>query len=283
MKIIKLFDRNHLRSSFLTFVVRKLLKRPFVFPDRNGFQFVILPEEHIFTLFYNGYLGYPEIGEQEFCKKVLKPGMTVFDVGANIGQFTMLFASLVGSSGKVVSFEPSDSTLRRLKANIALNGFNNIIVERAAANDRHGGMLNINIFPEGYSVWNTIGSPKMYSRDDPGRKIEPVRQEAVVSVRLDEYCRAQGIKSIDYLKIDVEGAELEALSGCSEMLRNGSIRYVQFEISQAMIEGMKRESSEVFRFLMDLGYTCYPITSAGTMGKPTEGTKEFFANFIAMR
>ena len=139
-------DVRHLKALLFTFILRRVIKKPIVFPDRNGFQFIIHPEEHIYSLFYRGYLGYPEIGEQEYCKKILRPGMTVFDVGANIGQFTMLFASLVAPAGKVYAFEPCTDTIGRLKANILLNGLKNVVFEQAAVYDIHGAQMKFNIF-----------------------------------------------------------------------------------------------------------------------------------------
>ena len=275
-------DSRHRLATLQTFVVRNLLKTPVIYSDRNSFQYIVFPEEHIYSLFYNGYLGYPEIVEQEFCKKILRPDMTVFDVGAHIGQFTLLFASLVGPSGRVFAFEPCESTVRRLKAHIALNGFSNVVAEQVVAHATHGGHVGLNIFPQGYSAWNTLGNPTMFSRGHPNQRVEPIDQEVVPTVTIDAYCQHLGIRHIDYLKIDVEGAELDALKGCSELLKQRAIRYIQFEVSQAMVEGMGRDSSDVFRFLIDFGYRCHPISESGDLLPPVMITDAFFANFIAM-
>lgn len=275
-------NRQHRRAALATFIVRKIVRKPIVLSDRNGFQYIVLPEEYIYSLFYDGYLGYPEIGEQEFCKKILQPGMTVFDIGAHIGQFTLLFASLVGPSGRVFAFEPCESTVRRLRAHVALNGFSNVVAEQAAVHAIHGGYVSLNIFSQGYSAWNTIGKPTMLSRDNPRRRVEPAGQEIVPTVTIDEYCGERGIQHVDYLKVDVEGAELDALKGCSELLQKGAIGYVQFEVSRAMIQGMGRDSSEMFKFLGDFGYKCHPISDSGDLLPPVTTTGAFFANFIAV-
>jgi len=274
-------DRQHRNAALATLFVKKIVRKPIVFPDRNGFQYIILPEEDIYSLYHNGYLGYPEIAEQEFCKKVLRPGMTVFDIGAHIGQFTLLFASLVGPSGRVFAFEPCDSTMRRLKAHILLNGFNNVITEKVAVYSINSSHVKLNIFPQRYSFWNTIGKPKMFSRDHPNQ-IEPVDQEVVRTVTINEYCRSRRIQALDYLKVDVEGAELDVLKSCSGLLKRGAIRYIQFEVSQAMVKGMGRDGTEVFKLLKDFGYECHPISVSGELQPPVTRNDAFFANFIAM-
>ena len=229
-----------------------------------------------------GYLGFPEIGEQEYCKKVLKHGMRTFDIGANIGQFTMLFASLVGPSGRVFAFEPCASTMSRLKAHILLNGFENVTTEQFAVCGRNGNQITLNIFPQGYSVWNTCGNPKMFSRDTPKQLVHPIGQEVVRGITIDRYCNENNIKFIDYLKVDVEGAELDALKGCRNLLKNRAVHYVQFEVSQDMIEGMGLDGTEVFKFLNEFDYSCHPISSNGELLPPVLNSKTSFANFIAV-
>lgn len=275
-------DPRHCVATMRTLLVRWVLRRPAVCRDRNGFRLVLLPEEPLHSLFYHGYLGFPEIGEQEFARRAIRPGMTVFDVGANIGQFTLLFASLVGPQGRVVAFEPCETTARRLMAHIALNGFGNVTVERLAANDRHGGSMILNVFPLGYSAWNTVGKPEMYARGSRSQRLKPVVQEEVPTVTIDGYCSEHNIERIDYLKVDVEGAELEAIMGVRELLEKKAVRYVQFEVSQDMIRGMSRNGDEVFVVLETLGYESHPVSRAGELLPPVRSSRAHFANFVAM-
>ncbi len=274
-------ERKHLAAAFKTFLARKVLRTPIVVRDRNGFQYIVHPEEPLFSLFYHGYLGRSEAVEQDFCKKVLKPGMTVLDVGANIGQFTLLFASLVGPSGRVFSFEPCGSTMRRLKTHIALNDVKNVTTEQTAAHHHHGSDVTLNVFPSEYSAWNTLGHPKMFHRDRPHETLQPVGQESVSTVAIDRFCQDRSIQQIDYLKVDVEGAELEVLMGCTDLLKQRAIKIIQFEISRPMIQGMGRDSDEVFKHLRSYGYTCHPMAEDGHLLPPVTATTTFFANFIA--
>jgi FkbM family methyltransferase len=276
-------DPGHLRASALTWYARKVRKKPLPLRDRNGFKYLVLPEEPIYTLLRRGYLGTAEIGEQDFAKSVLRPGMTVIDVGAHIGQFTLLFASRVRPGGRVISFEPCSDTVRRLRTHVDINGFSDTVtIERLAVKDTHGEISRLNIFPPGYTTWNTIGDPEMYSRETPRQRLLPVSTEDVTAVTLDSYCREHDIARIDYLKIDVEGAERDAISGASDLLRQHAVGHLQFEVSMDMIRGMKRESGEVFDLLNGFGYRCHPLTEQGTLLDPVRDTCENFANFIAM-
>ena len=82
--------------------------------------------------------------------------------------------------------------------------------------------------------------------------------------------------------MDVEGAELKVLKGCHQLLTTQSILRIQFEISMEMIRGMEMDGAEIFRFLSDFGYECYPISASGNLLKPVNNTDKYFANFIAL-
>jgi FkbM family methyltransferase len=238
--------RNDNASAVLkTIFVRYFLRRPILTRDRNDFLLRVLPGEPIYSLFAYGYLGYPEIGEQEFCRSVLERGMVAIDVGANIGQFTLLFGRLVGDAGRVIAFEPSSVTFERLKYHVNINQLTNIELERLAAYCVHNTTINLNIYPDGYSAWNTIGHPSMRSRDDPQKDVQPI-------------------------------------VGCSELLKRKAIQYLQFEVSQKMINGLERRNEEIFAFLVERGYMSHPISINGKLLPPVQTSTVPFANFIAL-
>jgi FkbM family methyltransferase len=275
--------RNDNASAVLkTIFVRYFLRRPILTRDRNDFLLRVLPGEPIYSLFAYGYLGYPEIGEQEFCRSVLERGMVAIDVGANIGQFTLLFGRLVGDAGRVIAFEPSSVTFERLKYHVNINQLTNIELERLAAYCVHNTTINLNIYPDGYSAWNTIGHPSMRSRDDPQKDVQPIGNEKVPTVTVDMYCEVHNIEQINYLKVDVEVAEVDVLVGCSELLKRKAIQYLQFEVSQKMINGLERRNEEIFAFLVERGYMSHPISINGKLLPPVQTSTVPFANFIAL-
>ena len=77
-------------------------------------------------------------GEIGFFVRNIRPGNRVLDLGANVGLFTLLFARCVGPSGMVYAFEPGPLSTALLTANVILNGYQNVIIERAAVTDRSG-------------------------------------------------------------------------------------------------------------------------------------------------
>lgn len=122
--------------------------------------------------------------------------------------------------------------------------------------------------------------------DFPGfhqrRYDDTLGQEMVLSVTIDKYCQYHDIRYIDYLKVDVEGAELDVPKDCSRLLKHEAIHYIQFEVSQAMIKGMERDGSEIFKLFSDFGYKCHPTPESGDLLPRVTITDAFFANFIAV-
>jgi len=84
------------------------------------------------------WLGTYELEEQLFFTRVVRRGMVVWDVGANVGVYTLLFARLVGVSGVVLAFEPLSSNCECIIGHIKSNGFSNVKMFQTAVSDRKG-------------------------------------------------------------------------------------------------------------------------------------------------
>jgi hypothetical protein len=104
----------------------------------------------------------------------------------------------------------------------------------------------------------------------------------VRGIRLDTFARQQNIERIDFLKIDVEGAEADVLRGARELLAGGKVPLVQFEISQEMLAGMKRSAREVFELLESYEYECRRITGEGTLGDVAHDSQSYYENYAAV-
>jgi FkbM family methyltransferase len=153
-------------------------------------------------------LGNHEPEVQELLESVLRPGMTYFDVGANVGFFAMIAARLVGPSGRVVCFEPLPENARQIEHNSQLNGFTNITIRCEAL----GGSNRSDVF-------NTSVEPTWGMLSTVGKRPEQASGQITVEVRtLDSLSRAGGLPRPDLIKMDVEGAEAEALSGALDTL-----------------------------------------------------------------
>jgi FkbM family methyltransferase len=149
------------------------------------------------------WLGHYEIEKQAVIRRLVKPGMKVFDVGANAGFYALAFARLVGAGGHVWAFEPLEANLQNLRRHVALNGLTNVTVVQAAVADRAG----VARFAAGAS--NSMGRLAEGGNCD------------VQTVSLDEFCVQAGIDSPDLIKLDIEGGESLALKGAGRIVAQG--------------------------------------------------------------
>jgi FkbM family methyltransferase len=165
--------------------------------------------------------GYWEMWLTIFFARLIKPGMTIIDVGANFGYYTLLFGALVEDNGHVYAVEPNPQVVARLRRSVDLNGLakRTTIVE-AAAGSSHGGEV-ILFAPYGEPKNGTIiGSAEAISPDLG-------TTHRVTRVSLDEV--AAKAPRIDLVKIDVEGSEEAVISGlmCT-LLRDRPILLLEF-------------------------------------------------------
>ena len=210
----------------------------------------------------------------------VKPGMTVFDVGANVGDYAILMGRLVGPAGRVITIEAAGSTFAKLTERLARHGCDNVRAFHNAVYSENRA-IEFHEFPEEYSAWNSLGKPQMADPTDQRKLVPLERTEVVQAVRLDDFCRDQGVDVIHYMKLDVEGAESDALKGASALLARRAIRFLQFEISKAMLDGMNRRAREVFDILNGHGYECHRINRDGTLGPEARDSDSFYENYAA--
>lgn len=190
-----------------------------------------------------------EKAEQIFYISYLETGMTVFDIGANIGELTLLFSRFVGTSGKVHAFEACGSTFQKLSTICELSNRSQIYLNHGAVFSENG-ILQLNIYDEKHSGWNTLADRPLENYDID---IKPMRQEDVVSLTLDEYCGRHNINHIDLLKIDVEGAEYQVMIGAKSMFASRRIKCCVFEFGATTFD-MGNTPYEIEAFLKNCGY-----------------------------
>jgi FkbM family methyltransferase len=151
-----------------------------------------------------------EIWEPDVTRWVtssLKPGDVFVDVGAHVGYYTLLAGKLVGESGRVVGVEPNPATFARLQRDVALNPFRNIAVRKVACTDQE---TTLKFFQA--PIDNTGTSSINKTNAHEGNEI------SVPGVPLDKIVQDLGIKRVDLVKIDVEGAEMMVLGGMTNIL-----------------------------------------------------------------
>jgi len=152
--------------------------------------------------------------EPEVCQtivQIVQRGWICVDVGAHVGYLTLLLAKLVGERGCVIAFEPHPENARQLRFNTKINGYETRVqVENVAISD--GISQWVNLFPgRGHSSaeWNIVG------HDVEGKPRQPELE--VQATSLDAYFTA--CSCVDFVKIDIEGAEAQALCGMRRLLR----------------------------------------------------------------
>jgi FkbM family methyltransferase len=253
---------------------------PILFRDRHGLEYLLYPDEN--AEIYLAQDGNYEVGETAFCLGRLQPGMIAFDVGANIGLYTLLFAKCLGPAGQVHAFEPEPRNFRRLQVNLAINGHENVTANQVAVYSRSG-PATLNVFPGSVHALHSL---KRATAPDPARPqatLEPERQLTIAAVSLDDYCAEHDVEHIDYLKIDVEGAELEVLQGAGGLLSRRAIGLIQFEALPLTNGPADGASGSVFRLLRDCGFECHPIGANGELLPAVPAGVPAHTNYAAVR
>lgn len=186
-----------------------------------------------------------EPNEFAFLDKLLEPGMTFIDIGANEGLFSLFAARRVGVTGRVVSVEPSSRERRQLERNLRRNRSNSVTVVPHAVAEK-AGTARLQIAAKLHGGHNTLGS---FSYDD----VSAVDTEDVPVETLDALAQRLRLERIDTIKIDVEGAELKVLRGGIGILKTCR-PVLLIEANERALAGQGASTAAMTRLLEDLGY-----------------------------
>ena len=169
-------------------------------------------------------------------RRLLRPGNVALDVGANVGFYTLLFASRVGPAGAVHAFEPVNG--EKLESNLELSGLHNVVVSRTAVGATPG---TVSIGRRAGEEGRSSGAWRR------GPELDAVEVEQVT---LDDYVDAHVSGRIRLVKIDVEGMEADVLAGLGRTLAAGRVDALLVEVSGAAIDepGLVLEPLRAARF-----------------------------------
>jgi FkbM family methyltransferase len=212
--------------------------------------------------------------ELDFILKILQPGMTFFDVGANVGLYSLAAAKKV-VHGKVFSFEPCQWTYQRLLRNVELNGLQNVSVIRTALGEFSGqAVLQINA--PGKDGLNTLGGPRHPDSEITG-------QESVPISTLDGFLAQENVSRVDVMKVDVEGAELSLFRGAKNLLEQPASPLILYESDAMLTSGFAYHPVETMWLLERHGYSFFVIDSrTGQISIPPSG-RAYDAMVIAIK
>jgi FkbM family methyltransferase len=237
----------------------RLLKeafRPFTFRGKARLLHALCPKEGEQTVKIFGYsidldlsdyiqrsiyLNTFEQDESTWVKGYLKRGMTFVDVGANVGYYSLMAASLVGTEGKVLAFEPSPYAFGRLATAIRKNSLAQVQVAQVGLSDVSG---ELQLYMPKTSGNHT---PSMIANDGGAPINVPVR-------RLDDYLMAAKVDHVDLMKIDVEGFEPNVLRGTESFLKTGRISAILCEFNNYWLEANNTNSSRLCKEIIQHGY-----------------------------
>jgi len=175
----------------------------------------------------------------------VQAGDVVFDIGANIGYYTLLLARSTGAAGHVYAFEPEPENFRLLEKNIAANGYQNVTAFNKAVGETSATRkLYLHEFNK--------GDHRMYESGD-GRKHIPVE-----CVSLDELLGGQNVRP-DWIKMDVQGAEGLVLQGMREILGSGGRLKLLTEFWPYALDRAGSRPEEFLRTLLDYGFSLHEL------------------------
>jgi len=197
-----------------------------------------------------------EQDEQEIMRRVVGAGEVAFDIGAHFGEHTVLLSELVGKSGRVCAFEANPERIPALRRTIQALG--NATVHPYALSDR--------------STKSTLFVPELHScaslSDWTGGAAGPTRRVPCDQRRLDDLLATEKLPVPDFLKCDVEGAELLVFRGAVDLLNRSDAPIILFERNRKAAEALKCSMSAASEFLVGLprpGYTLYEIEEGAAL------------------
>jgi FkbM family methyltransferase len=172
---------------------------------------------------------------------LLKKGDAFYDIGANIGIFTVAVANAVGKEGKVIAFEPEKQSITRLKENLGINNLQNVkIIEKALGDENKKTKLYIGGTTGNFSLVN------IYDQHADTQEIELVKG--------DDFVKNNNLPIPTAVKIDVEGYELSVLKGLEETLKNPVCKVICCEVHIGLFpKGITEEN--IIEFIKLLGFT----------------------------
>ena len=229
---IKVIDFKHITGDIFILIVKvpttKTLK-PLKIKGRE-YKFYLIPS-------FERKIYFQETWEPEITNLIhnlVKPGMTFIDVGANIGWYSLQASKLVGD-GKVIAFEPSKERFALLQENIKVNNAENVIAVNMALSDKEEtGFMGGRVFDR-------------FTKD----KSKYEKAKPIKATTLDSYLEKNQIDRADFVKIDVEGAELLVLKGMPRTIEQNPRIKILIEVHKKFLRD--DEVEELFNYLSDFG------------------------------
>jgi FkbM family methyltransferase len=212
-----------------------------------------------------------ESSEMLFAQCFLRAGMTVLDVGAHHGLYSLLASRRVGRSGTVYAFEPSARERRVLRMHLILNRCSNVTVEKCALGSENGAK-EFFVVQGNQTGCNSLRPPVVSS----------ATAEVWVDVtRLDDWIAQKKIGRVDFIKLDVEGGELAVLEGAVKLLGCRPRPVILAEVQDVRTKVWGYRAKDILLRLRNHGYQWFELSEDGSLYDLDLSRNEFDGNFVA--
>lgn len=221
------------------------------------------------------WMGYYNTDIVAILDKLMRDGMVVVDVGANIGEISMVAAKRVGKSGKVFAFEPIDELADELQSNIDRNGLSQVVIVRSGLADSI--IDKVPIYAscgQGDQADEHRGLGSLY-----GEKAEGTPLQYIGITTLDAYFAEHPVDRVDFIKIDIEGAELPCLRGAENTIRQHRPLLI-IEVQEASAAAAGYRASDILDFLTTVGYTFSCIGRNGRLTPLDTNSLHMYQNVL---
>lgn len=215
-----------------------------------------------------------EYAEQYVMQRIVRDGEIAFDIGANIGLHTVLLSKLIGPNGTLCVFEPNDKLLPQLE--LTVEGLNNAVLHPLALSNK--AETAVLFVPEDAAMSSLANWTS--GREDVG-EINTINCEVR---RIDDLIDSSLIPQPDFIKCDVEGAELLVFQGGSKTLNRVNAPIIMFEANVHNVKGFGLQIDDAKNHLANLtlpGYSFYEIQEDGTL-TPNIEVNPVHSNILAV-
>lgn len=214
--------------------------------------------------------GYHHINEIIFLDNFLTSAMTFVDIGANQGEFTLFAASKL-KRGRVIAFEPVSKQYSSLRKNIELNGFLNVETYQFGLSDKEGTFPVYTSISENNHHGKNEGLSSLYKSE-----VQDTFEEEIQLKIFDIYFKEQ-LERIDFIKIDIEGAELYALKGMESHIQKYK-PVILIEMGEEAFNSAGYSIDDVLEFMRGHGYSLYSL-NRGELRRQVEAFADW-GNYI---
>jgi FkbM family methyltransferase len=208
--------------------------------------------------------------------KLLRPGMVVMDVGANIGEITLTSARRVGNLGRVYAFEPMPTLNARLQEHVDSNHLTQVTALCLGVSDHRGRAQIYAASGEFHDGTNHAGLGTLYASSVRGAAVGEIELQT-----LDQVVRERDIQRVDLIKIDIEGSELPALKGATETIDRFHPYFI-IEIQNDTAEQAGYQARDILDLLSRHDYRFFTIGRKAKLSPLTADTLNPFQNVLCV-